>query len=86
MNVLKQWYIMANSSLVKHLIVQNKQFHLSTFRQVTKEFEDAKEKLSDLNEDPGSDVKLKIYGFFKQVREKHSVLIFFINILINFEA
>ena len=33
-----------------------------------KEFEDAKVKLSTLNEDPGSDVKLKIYALFKQVR------------------
>ena len=35
---------------------------------VSKEFEDAKTRLGTLTEDPGSDVKLKIYGLFKQVR------------------
>jgi hypothetical protein len=32
-----------------------------------KEFAKAKEKLSSLQEDPGNDVKLKIYALFKQV-------------------
>ncbi|RNA08758.1 enoyl- delta isomerase mitochondrial isoform X1 [Brachionus plicatilis] len=43
-----------------------KNLHLSKSALVTKEFEDAKTKLSLLKEDPGSDVKLKIYALFKQ--------------------
>ena len=35
---------------------------------VSKEFENAKTKLNTLKEDPGNDVKLKIYALFKQVR------------------
>lgn len=36
---------------------------------VTREhFEEAKNHLSSLKEDPGNDVKLKIYALFKQVR------------------
>lgn len=31
------------------------------------EFSKAKERLNQLKEDPGNDVKLKIYGLFKQV-------------------
>lgn len=42
-------------------------FHLTSLNSlVSKEFEEAKSKLSTLNEDPGSDVKLKIYALFKQ--------------------
>jgi len=45
----------------------SRKFHLTSFNSlVSKEFEDAKVKLSTLNEDPGSDVKLKIYALFKQ--------------------
>ena len=40
---------------------------MSSFNKlVSKEFENAKTKLGTLNEDPGSDVKLKIYALFKQ--------------------
>lgn len=49
------------------LTLQNKQFHLSQQNFVSKEFEDAKLRLGTLTEDPGSDVKLKIYALFKQV-------------------
>ena len=31
--------------------------------------EEAKERLSVLTEDPGNDVKLKLYGLYKQVRQ-----------------
>ena len=31
------------------------------------ELEKAKERLSRLKEDPGNDIKLKLYGLFKQV-------------------
>lgn len=48
-------------------IFSKRQFHLSSQSLVSKEFEEAKAKLSTLQEDPGSDVKLKIYGLFKQV-------------------
>ena len=34
---------------------------------VSKEFEEAKNRLSTLTEDPGNEVKLKIYALFKQV-------------------
>ncbi len=37
---------------------------------VSKEFEDAKSRLSTLTEDPGNETKLKIYGLFKQVVTK----------------
>ncbi len=40
--------------------------HLTSTLNVSKEFEDAKSRLSTLTEDPGSDVKLRIYGLFKQ--------------------
>jgi acyl-CoA-binding protein len=40
---------------------------LSSFQLASKEFNDAKERLGTLSEDPGSDVKLKIYALFKQV-------------------
>lgn len=48
------------------LTLQNKQFHLSQLNLASKEFEDAKLRLGTLTEDPGSDVKLKIYALFKQ--------------------
>ncbi len=33
----------------------------------SKEFQEAQSRLSILKEDPGNDVKLKLYGLFKQV-------------------
>jgi Delta3-Delta2-enoyl-CoA isomerase len=44
----------------------NRLFHVSSFNLVTKEFEEAKANLGTLKEDPGNDVKLKLYGLFKQ--------------------
>lgn len=41
--------------------------HLSSSLFVSKEFEEAKNRLGQLSEDPGNDVKLKIYALFKQV-------------------
>lgn len=37
--------------------------------QVSKEFELAKESLKKLKNDPGNDVRLKLYGLFKQVNQ-----------------
>ena len=42
--------------------------HLSSSLLVSKEFEEAKTRLGQLSEDPGNDVKLKIYALFKQVK------------------
>lgn len=44
----------------------NRRFHVSSFNLVSKEFENAKALLGTLKEDPGNDVKLKLYGLFKQ--------------------
>ena len=41
--------------------------HLSMFNFASKEFEEAKTRLGTLKEDPGNDVKLKMYALFKQV-------------------
>lgn len=44
----------------------SRQFHLSGFNSVSKGFEDAKNNMSKLKEEPDNDVKLKIYALFKQ--------------------
>ncbi len=36
---------------------------------ISKDFEDAKNRLAQLKEDPGNDAKLKIYALFKQVKK-----------------
>lgn len=43
-----------------------KHFHVTAQNSVSQEFEDAKKRLGSLSEDPGNDVKLKIYALFKQ--------------------
>lgn len=48
------------------ILCQKQQFHSTSFQLASKEFNDAKERLGTLTEDPGSDVKLKIYALFKQ--------------------
>jgi hypothetical protein len=45
-----------------------REFHLTQKAFVSKDFEEAKAKLNTLQEDPGSDIKLKIYALFKQVK------------------
>lgn len=47
-------------------LCQKQQFHSTNFQLASKEFNEAKERLGTLTEDPGSDVKLKIYALFKQ--------------------
>jgi hypothetical protein len=53
------------------ILSQPRWIHISSTNQlVSKQFEDAKSKLATLTEDPGNDVKLKLYALFKQVIEK----------------
>ena len=42
-------------------------FKTTSFNLVSKEFEDAKVRLTSLSEDPGNEAKLKLYALFKQV-------------------
>lgn len=47
--------------------LENRFLHLSACRfYASKEFEDAKTRLGTLTNDPGNDVKLKLYALFKQ--------------------
>ena len=39
---------------------------MTGFNSVSKQFEEAKEKITTLTEEPGNDVKLKLYALFKQ--------------------
>jgi hypothetical protein len=42
-------------------------FKTTSFNLVSKEFEDAKVRLTSLSIDPGNEAKLKLYAIFKQV-------------------
>ena len=42
--------------------------HTTWLRTSEADLERAKQKLATLNEDPGNEVKLKLYSLFKQVR------------------
>ncbi len=67
--------------LIFELLSEIRKLHLSPFRSlVSKEFEDAKARLATLKDDPGNDVKLKIYALFKQVltRKMHQKPFLFI--------
>ena len=58
----------ANNRNLFELYYFIRNFHLSKVTNlVSKEFEDAKANLGKLEEDPGNDVKLKLYALFKQV-------------------
>ena len=50
------------SPLQASLLIQQKRF-------VSQEMENAKKRVSQLTEDPGNEVKLKMYALFKQVGE-----------------
>ncbi|CAF0818143.1 unnamed protein product [Brachionus calyciflorus] len=53
--------------ITQSLKISQKNFHLTSFNAlVSKEFEDSKARLATLKEDPGNDVKLKLYALFKQ--------------------
>ena len=68
-------FLSSNSFLLRNLCQNSKKqflavksFHVSSANKlVSKEFDDAKASLAKLKEDPGNDVKLKLYALFKQV-------------------
>lgn len=64
--ILKHFFSLVGFNLFFRLY-SRQQFHSTSFQLASKEFNDAKERLGTLTEDPGSDVKLKIYALFKQV-------------------
>ncbi|CAL1536535.1 unnamed protein product [Lymnaea stagnalis] len=68
------WNIYSHSSLRKCLLKSTsaRWIHVSAranYPAHDKEFEKAKERLNSLKEDPGPNVKLKIYGLFKQATQ-----------------
>ena len=56
----------ASKTLYPIFAHSNKLIHLTNKSFASKEFEDAKNRLSTLTEDPGNEVKLKLYALFKQ--------------------
>jgi len=50
----------------KFNIYQRSSIHLTQSNLVSKQFEEAKDKITTLKEEPSNEIKLKIYALFKQ--------------------
>ena len=63
-----------NSTYSKKLLYLSRSIYLTHFNYASKEFEEAKNRLGTLKEDPGNDIKLKMYALFKQVNPYNHTL------------
>ena len=66
------------SQVTRRLVTPSRLGSFRCFSDVSARFAAAQTKLSTLTDDPGNEVKLKMYGLFKQVRIYYIIISFLI--------